>query len=75
MRFVSLQMRVSVARNDILGLKWRYCGPKNDILDYWGILIFLFVILLYPAKGKTIIGLKQCIWEDPTGKMMSVGRF
>ena len=22
------------------GLKWRHYGPKEDILDYWGMLIF-----------------------------------
>ena len=34
MRLVSLQMRGSVAINDIVILKWRYCGPTGDILDY-----------------------------------------
>ena len=40
MRLVSLQMRVSVTRNDIFSIKWRYYGPKRDILDYMGALIF-----------------------------------
>ena len=40
MRFVSLQMIDSVVRDDIFGLKWRYYGPKGDILDYWVTLIF-----------------------------------
>ena len=29
-----------VAINYIFGTKWRYYGPKRDILDYWGTLIF-----------------------------------
>ena len=40
-----------VARNGIFSLKWRHYGPKRDILVYWGILIFWFIILLYPIKG------------------------
>ena len=31
----------SVARNDIFIIKWIYSGPKWDILNYWGTLIFL----------------------------------
>ena len=34
----------------------------------------LFIVLLYIIKGKKFIGLKQWIWEDPTGKMVSLGR-
>ena len=40
MRLESLQMRGSVARNDIFGLQWRYYGLKSVILDYWGTLLF-----------------------------------
>ena len=47
MRLVSLQMRGSVAINGIFGLKWRDCGLKGDILDYQGIFIFWFIILLH----------------------------
>ena len=36
----------SVVRNGILGLKWRHYSPKGDILDYWGIITFWFIILL-----------------------------
>ena len=50
MRLVSLQMIGSVARIDIFSLKWRYYGPKRDILGYWGTHI-LFIILLYNIKG------------------------
>ena len=40
-----------VSRNDIFGLKWIIYGPKGNILDYWGIIIFWFIIPLYPIKG------------------------
>ena len=36
MWLVSVQMRGSVARNDIFCLKWRYDCPKQHILDYCG---------------------------------------
>ena len=42
-RDASLLMRVQpnhVARNDIFSLIWRCYGQKQDILDYWGKLIF-----------------------------------
>ena len=39
MRFLSLHIRGSVARNDIFGINWRSYGPKRDILEYWGTLI------------------------------------
>ena len=45
MRFLSLQMRGSVERNDIFGFKWRYYGPKQYILDYGE--IFIFFLLSY----------------------------
>ena len=35
-------MRESVARNDIIGLKWIYYGTKRYILYYWGTLIYIF---------------------------------
>ena len=31
---------VVVARNDVFRTKWRYYGPKRDILDYLETLIF-----------------------------------
>ena len=38
-----------VARNDIFSIKWRYYGPKGDILDYWGTLMFFYYpIISYP---------------------------
>ena len=40
MRLVSLKMRGSVEINYIFGLIWRRYGPKQDILDYWGTIIF-----------------------------------
>ena len=65
-------LSVTVARNDIFSLKWRHYGPKGDILDYWGTLIFLFIIPLYTIKGLKLIGLKQLIWEYSAGTMVSV---
>ena len=40
-----------VARNGILIIKWRHYGLKGYILDYRGILIFWFTILLYHIYG------------------------
>ena len=48
---------------------------RNRIFRLLGNTYILFIILLYIIKGEIFIGLKQWIWEDPTGKMMSVGRF
>ena len=36
-----------VARNYIFGLIWRCYGPIRDILDCWGTIFILFIILLY----------------------------
>ena len=48
MRLESLQMRGSVEINKIFSLNWRCYGPKRDILDYWGTLIFhIFPIIPY----------------------------
>ena len=47
MRLVSLQMRVSVARNYIFSLIWICYGPKRDILDYWGIFFVYYPIISY----------------------------
>ena len=52
MQLVSLQMREIVAINGIFSLKWRHYYPKGDILDYWGMTIFLLIILLYPIKER-----------------------
>ena len=51
MRLVSLQMSGSVAINGIFSLKWINYGLKGDILDYWGMIIFWFIILLYLING------------------------
>ena len=47
MWLIRLQMRDSESRNDIFSLKWRYCGPKRGILDYWGTLAFNYPIISY----------------------------
>ena len=72
MRLVSLHMKGSVEINGIFSLKWRHYGPKRDILDYWGTLISLFVILLYSIKGLKFIGTKQWIREYSAETMVSV---
>ena len=53
MQLVSLQMISSVAINDIFSINWRCYGPKRDILDYWGTLIFciLSYYILSMDKG------------------------
>ena len=40
-----------LARSGIFSLKWIYYGPKEGILEYWGILIFWIIILLYIFGG------------------------
>ena len=37
---------------------------KEGYLEYWGMTIFLFIILIYPVKGKIFIGSKQWTWEE-----------
>ena len=44
-------MRGGVAINGIFRFKWRHYGPKVDILEYWGMTMFWFILLLYPIKG------------------------
>ena len=63
MLLVSLHMRWSVSRNGIFILKWRYYGPKGDILNYLETLISWFIILLYPIKGYIFIGFKKYIYN------------
>ena len=46
----SLTLVEFLALNGIFTLKWIHFGLKGCILDYWGILIFCFIILLYPIK-------------------------
>ena len=43
---------VFVARNEIFGLNWRWYGPKRDILDYQGTLIFFLLSYYILSKGK-----------------------
>ena len=44
---------------------------QKGILEYWGKLIFWFIIVLYPIKGWSYIVPKQWIWEDYAGTMVS----
>ena len=36
-----------VARNYIFSLIWRCYGPKQDILDYWGTIIFVYYPIVF----------------------------
>ena len=56
MWLVTFHMRGSVAINDISSLIWRYYGPKNDILDHWGTLIFCLLSCYVPSKDKGLQG-------------------
>ena len=60
-RSISIKILYSVARNGIFSLKWIHDGPTGDILDYWGTLIFWFIIRL-----------KQWIWEYSAGNIVPV---
>ena len=53
MRLVSLQMRGSVVRNYIFIHIWRCYGPKRDILEYWGTIIYMIDYpIIYYRKIK-----------------------
>ena len=44
--------RAYVGINDIISLKWKYYGPKGDMLDYLGTLIFYLLSYFIPSKDK-----------------------
>ena len=48
---LSLQIRWNLEINGIFVIKWRHYGMKEDTLEYWVILIFWFLIPLYPIEG------------------------
>ena len=50
--FVNLHQN-SLAINDIFSLNLRCCGPKRNILDYWGTLTFcvLSYYIIFKDKG------------------------
>ena len=48
----SWALPVVVARNDIFGIKWRYYGPKGDILNHWGTLISFSLSYYILPKDK-----------------------
>ena len=52
MRLVSLKIISSVAINYILGLIWRWYVPKQDILDYWGTIIYFLLYYYIVSKDK-----------------------
>ena len=41
-----------VAKNYIFGLIWRRYGPKRNILDYWGTIIFCLLSYYILSKDK-----------------------
>ena len=43
-----------VVINDILGINWRCYGPKRDILDYWGTLIFRILSYYILSMDKVL---------------------
>ena len=43
-----------VARKNIFSLKWRYYGPKRDILDYRGTLIFCLLPFYILSMNKCL---------------------
>ena len=58
----SHQVTGSVERNDVFSLIWRCYGPKRDILDYWGTLIFHILSYYILSMDKGLIGLKEWIY-------------
>ena len=52
MQLVSLQTKGSVARNYIFSLIWRCYGPKQDILDYRGKIIYCLLSYYILSKDK-----------------------
>ena len=45
-------VHIVVEINDIFSLIWRCYGPKQDILDYWGTLIFCLWSYYILSKDK-----------------------
>ena len=43
-----------VARKYIFGIVWRRYGPKRDILDYWGTIIFCLLSYYILSKDKCL---------------------
>ena len=56
MGLVILQIRGSVARNDIFSPISRCYGPKRDILDYWVTLIFYILSYYILSMYKGLLG-------------------
>ena len=75
MRFISLQMRGGVAINYIFSLILEMLWSETGYVGLLGNKHSLYIILLYLIEIYRFIGLKQLIWEYPTGTMMSVGQF
>ena len=54
MRLSSLCMRGRVKINHVFGLIWRGYGPKRDIFDYWGSIIFFKLSYYILSKDKAL---------------------
>ena len=68
-----MQYEVSLTRNYIIHIIWRHYGPKLDILDHWGTIIFglLYYYILLKDKVYRVetidMGIshrKWCQWEN-----------
>ena len=47
------------ARNYIFSLIWRCYGPKRDILDYWGTILYCLLSYYILLKDKGLEGLNN----------------
>ena len=72
MRLERLHKVGSVSINVIFSLKLRDYGPKGNILDHNGIIIFWFIILLHPIRRKMFIGLQNGYGQDTADTLVSV---
>ena len=59
-----VQSMAGVAINYIFGPIWRCYGPKQDILDYWGTIMFCLLSYYILSKDKGLQG-----WNNGYGKI------
>ena len=55
-RKIRCKWRVTVERNDIFGLNWRFYGLKQVILDFWVTLIFGILSYYIQSMDKGLQG-------------------
>ena len=75
-------MRGGISINYIFSLIWRYYGPKRDILEYWGTILYCLLSYYILLKDKGLWGLNNgygkipldqwCQWDNSAGTMVSV---